>query len=193
MNDGQKLTNFGDTTTFRINSAGSYDVAALASNWHGGSLTLQITGPDNATFLTVKNRVATSVAFTANGTLICQLPQGTYRWLVNFAADPTSAVATAAADAATAAADPTISGNPTALALVNTIIAQITAMSTAVAAFKPATAAVALAAAIAAEAAAEANGTISGNPTALGKVQQVGTDLAAIDLSAPTAIYASLA
>src|SRR3954447_7827986 len=127
MNDGQKLLNAGDTTSFRINSPGTYDVAALASNWHGGSLTLQITGPDNATFLGIKNDHSTAISFTANGTLVCQIPVGTYRWLVNFASDPTSSVATAAADAATAAANGTIAGNPTAAALVATLIADIAA------------------------------------------------------------------
>ena len=68
-----------NSSAFPIASGGTYGIAAIAT-WGGGSVDLQILGPDGATYLSVLDTV-----FVANGVKLVQLPVGTYKFVVTTA------------------------------------------------------------------------------------------------------------
>jgi hypothetical protein len=76
---GVVFKNFSTTTAvFELIAAGLYSLCALAT-WGGGSVQLQIIGPDGATPIDV------GAALTANGFTTFDLPQGQYQIAVTTA------------------------------------------------------------------------------------------------------------
>jgi hypothetical protein len=62
-----------DTSWFTMNG-GQYLALAVCGSWNGGSVVLNIIGPDNVT------QLSTITALTANGGGIVDLPPGQYIW-----------------------------------------------------------------------------------------------------------------
>ena len=192
-----RFSNIAATTTPFALEGGIYSATGHGT-WNTGSVTLQIQLPDGTSYKGV------ATAFTADAVRpSLYLPAGEYRFAFASANDTTTGtdIATAVTDSATAQTDTglalanaTISGNPTAKALVTTIktdVAKVQADIAAIsAAFTVGNFGAALAAATAAAAdaviaqaaitAALANGTISGDPTADSLVTQIQTDMTTV-------------
>ena len=188
--DGKSFLNIADTPAPFLLLGGRYS-ATFSATWGGGSVTPQILGPDDTTY------VAVMTAWTGNGVALVDLPPCTARLLFDFAADPSTDVATAIGDAATALADIEAIGGvlPASIALGQAVLDAIVAIGSAVTNALPGTARSAVTAAQAASAAAQADPTISGDAASMTALGQVDTDLAtlATDVAAaPSGVYACL-
>jgi hypothetical protein len=86
QSNSQGAPGASNTNTFSLQNAsatggaftvygGKYQLRCVATG--AGSVTLQVLGPDNATWLTA------ATAFTASGVEVADLAQGQYRWAVS--------------------------------------------------------------------------------------------------------------
>lgn len=64
-----------NSATFAL-IGGYYALTALSSSWSSGSVTVEVEGPDGATF------IATALTLSANGMSLGYLPAGTYKIVV---------------------------------------------------------------------------------------------------------------
>jgi hypothetical protein len=75
--EGKSWLNISATpATWRLDYGGMF-ACEFSATWGGGSVQLNILGPDNATYLPV-----TSAAWTANGTAVVFIPPGSTLQLV---------------------------------------------------------------------------------------------------------------
>jgi hypothetical protein len=75
--DGQFSSNIAATTAAFTLQGGLY-AAAVVATFGGGSVKLQVLGPDGSTYLSVSS----GTDFTAAGYATVNLPFGTYRWTI---------------------------------------------------------------------------------------------------------------
>lgn len=75
LNETRRFSNISATTAAFQLSGGQYIITRTAT-WGGGSLQLQLLGPDGSTYLGVHT------ALTANGIANVYLPAGTYKFNV---------------------------------------------------------------------------------------------------------------
>jgi hypothetical protein len=78
--DGYGVSNGDGTATFNL-KGGQYLVEVKASTY--GTVALQKLGPDGSTYLAVKNAAGSAVSFTADGTLVAQLSDGTFKFALS--------------------------------------------------------------------------------------------------------------
>ncbi len=77
--DGKSFLNISATTGQFYLEGGEYGAVYMASWGSGGSVTLQILGPDGSTW------IAVTAAWLANGTAVLALPPGNYRFAITTA------------------------------------------------------------------------------------------------------------
>ncbi len=77
--DGKSFANISSATGQFYLDGGTYGAVYLAGTWGGGTVTLQILGPDGTTWVSV------TAAWTANGTALVELPPGNYQFAVTTA------------------------------------------------------------------------------------------------------------
>ena len=81
ITESKVSSNIAATTSAFALKGGLYTLAALAT-WGGGSVALQMLGPDNSTYMTVNDVYGAPVSFTANGQTTAALPPGQYKWTI---------------------------------------------------------------------------------------------------------------
>jgi hypothetical protein len=71
--DGRSWSNISATTASFTLNGGEYGITAACASWGGGTVQLEVLGPDQATW------IAAATALSANGFQVIDLPPGSYQ------------------------------------------------------------------------------------------------------------------
>lgn len=76
--EANQQRNISATTNFSLNLGGYYAISVLATWNSSGTVTLERLMPDGTTYVAV----GASTTFSANGSVVVQLPPGQYQWTI---------------------------------------------------------------------------------------------------------------